>query len=244
MRRLFLMMGQSNMCDRGYANELPVFPNANRMFVYSRINPVGTAAEIGTHGVWTPATGVIDQAGATSGMVGALALAFMNRMCDLYPDDEIGVVPRSSPGTSIDAFAKWNRNSGEYGMGLERMWWALDECPVPAEISGFLWWQGEQDSYTSAAASSWSQKFCNLVSNVRVDLQKLDLPTVFVKLGDDVPTGCTYWNTVRQQQAWMTMRGLKMVTIDDVTPLSDKTHYPTAGYLQIGVRMADAMPTL
>jgi hypothetical protein len=240
-RRIFLMYGQSNMCDRGWAAELPAFANSDRMFVYTRVTPVGVA-EIGTHGTWQPAVDVIDPAGTNPGQVGALALAFMNRMCELYPDDEIGVVPRSQPGTGIDTWKKWNRISGNYGMALERVWWALDELPagVDGEIAGALWWQGEGDA-ASANASLWCERFSHIVSDTRVDLQNLNLPIVFVRLGNDIPSGMTYWNTVRQQQDWMTMRNLAKVSIDDVVPLSDKTHYPTAGYITIGTRMADAM---
>jgi len=241
MRRIFLMMGQSNMCDRGWANELPVFANADRMFVYSRVTPVGPA-EINTHGTWQQATGVIDPAGANPGQVGAMALAFMDKLCDYFPGDEIGVVSRCQPGTAIDSWRKWNRNTGNYGMAVERAWWALDECPVPAEISGFLWWQGEQDSTSSTDSPLWAERFGNIVSAVRVDLQKLNLPTAFVRLGGTaVPTGYPYWNTIRAQQDWMTMRNLRKVDIDGLTKLSDGVHYPTASYLEIGHRLADAM---
>jgi hypothetical protein len=236
------MMGQSNMCDRGWASELPTFPHANRMFVYSRPQPVATPAEINTHGTWQPATGVIDPVGSTAGQVGALALAFANRMCELFPDDEIGLVPRSVPGVGIDTFVKNNNNGLRYGMALQRMWWAKDECSQ-YEIAGMLWWQGEGDA-TLASSDTWSQKFSNLVSDVRVDLQNLNLPVAFVRLNDEAPPSTPYWFTVRQQQEAMTMRNLSMVNIDDLAALADKVHYPTSSYIQIGIRMADAMAVL
>ena len=126
-------------------------------------------------------------------------------------------------------------------MAIERMWWALDDSPVPAEIAGFLWWQGEADALNSTTSAAWCQSFTRLVSDVRVDLQTLGLPVAFVRLNNEVPTGQTYWSTVRQQQDWVTMRSVSRVNIDDLPSLSDKTHYPTASYLQIGERMADAM---
>lgn len=237
MRYLFLSYGQSNMCDRGVAADLPTFPNASRMFVYKRPLP---AAEVGVRGTWDNAVNVIDPAGAVAGSAGALQLAFLNRMCDLFPNDEFAVVPRSIPGTSIDSFVKNNRNNGGYGMALERVWWAMEDSPVPCQVAGAIWWQGEADA-SSSAASAWSQKFSELVSNTRVDLQNLNLPFVFVRLGEEAIGTYAYWSTIRTQQNQMSMKNLKRVDIDDLPAMPDKVHYNTANYLTIGTRIADAM---
>jgi hypothetical protein len=65
----------------------------------------------------------------------------------------------------------------------------------------------------------------------------------FVRLGN---TGnpAANWSTMRDQANWMSMKKLGMVNIDGITPLSDKTHYPTAGYVEIGIRIANAMAAL
>lgn len=240
MRKLFLTIGQSNMCDRGVAADLPVFANADRMKVYKRPIP---AAETNVRGTWADAVDVIDPAGATAGSAGAMQLAFLNRMCELFPDDEIAVVPRSVPGVSIDTFVKSNRNNTNYGMALERVWWALEDSPEPCEIAGVIWWQGEADAATTNA-NVWANKFSQLISEIRVDLQDLSLPVVFVRLGEEALSTYTYWGQLRTQQNQMTMKNLKRVDIDDLPSLSDKVHYPTASYLAIGQRIADAMHPL
>jgi hypothetical protein len=225
------------MCDRGVASQLPVFEHAGRMFVYKRPLP---AAEIGVRGTWEPAVDVIDQAGAVAGSAGALQLAFLNRLCALVPDEEFAVVPRSVPGVSIDTFIKSNRNNTNYGMALQRIWWAIEDSPEPCRIAGIIWWQGEADAST-ANANVWAQKFSSLVSDLRVDLQNLDLPVVFVRLGEEAISSYTYWGQMRTQQNQMTMKNLAMVNIDDLPTLSDKVHYATPSYLTIGERMADAI---
>jgi hypothetical protein len=235
------------MCDRGIASELPTFPHADRMFTYTR--PLPWVAN--QHGAWVNAVDVIDPLNAVAGSCGAVALGFLNRMCELCPDDEIGIVPTSFPGVKINAFNKWNRNTGSYGQVIERANWALDQCE--GELSGMCFWQGEGNANTYADSfgtvvdgvyvNSWSECFSRFVSNVRVDMADLRLPVAFVRLGN---TGnpAANWSTMRDQANWMTMKKLDMVNIDGITPLSDKTHYPTAGYVEIGIRIANAMAAL
>lgn len=232
------MIGQSNMCDRGLISELPTFANASRMFVYRRATPVGTAAEIDTPGTWEQAVDVIDEMGAVSGSCGALGLSFADRMATHFANDEIGLVPRSQPGTDITSWRKWNRKSGNYGMAVQRGWWVEEEY---GPLAGVIFWQGEQDAYSSSNASAWCERFCQMVSDLRVDFQNLNLPVVFVRLGNDLPSGVPYWNTVRDQQEWVRMKNVSRVDIDDLTPNSDKLHYSTASYLTVGERIADAM---
>jgi Carbohydrate esterase, sialic acid-specific acetylesterase len=234
MRKIYIWSGQSNACDRGVTAQLPVFENASRMFVYRRTLP--WVADV--RGVWQPAVDVIDESGATAGSCGAVALAFMNRMATLYPDDEIAVVPYGYPGSVITNWAKSNRNATVYGAMIQRALWA-DEF-ADSEIAGFCWWQGEAETTNLTLANGWCANFSNLVSNVRVDMANLNLPTAFVKLGNTGNTSA-YWNTMRGYQAAMYMRNLAMVDIDGLPALADKTHYPTSSYLEIGIRMADAI---
>jgi hypothetical protein len=240
MRLNFLMIGQSNMCDRGLASELPAFPNASRMFVYHRPQPLGVP-EIDTPGTWAQAVDVVDPMGAPVGGAGALGLAFANRVADYFPSDEVGLVPRSLPGTEMDQWRKWNRKSGNYGMALQRAWWVEEEY---GPIAGVLFWQGEGDTASSGDSAVWTERFGRMVSDIRVDLQNLNLPVVFVRLGDQVPSGYAYWNTVRAQQEQVRMKNVAMVSIDDINPNADKIHYGTAAYVAIGERMADTMDGL
>lgn len=246
MRLLFLTGGQSNNCDRAQLAELPDFPHRDRIFIYARPQPVGTSAEIGVHGTWQSAldTSVVDPAGAAGGQVGGMLLSFANRLAELRPSDEIGLVPRSGPGTDLYSWRKLNRNNSLYGMWIERGWWALDDSPVPAQIAGIVWWQGEADTDDSASANAWSERFSRLVSDARSDLQNLSLPMVFVRLGEEGLPYYTYWGTLRTQQNLMTMRNLRRVDIDDLPSLSDHVHYPTNSYVQIGPRIADAMQAM
>jgi hypothetical protein len=232
MRRNFIWSGQSNMCDRGVTSQLPTFANRSRMFVYRRTWPWVS----GVPGTWEPAVDVIDEYGASAGACGAVALGFLNRICDLFPNDEAAVVPYSIPGTAISAWAKWNRASGQYGGMIQRALWAEDQ----GVTAGFCFWQGEANTSTVAAADAWGAPFSELVSNVRVDMGNLDLPATFVRLGNTGNTA-TGWNQLRMRQSEIAMRKLVMTNIDGIAANADKTHYSTAGYIEIGERMADAI---
>jgi hypothetical protein len=236
LRRNFLLIGQSNMCDRGPAAELPYFSNLTRVFVYKRPEPLG-AAEIDVRGTWEQAREEVDQAGAPGGYAGALALSFSDSLAERFPSDEIGLVPRSLPGTDIESWRKWNRKSGNYGMAVQRMWWAEEH----GKTSGIIWWQGEQDAYT-AKSKLWSERFGRLVSDLRVDLQNLNLPVVYVRIGSH--GRLPYWGVVRQQQEWVRMKNVLMVDIDDLPANRDGIHYPTSSYVEIGKRIAEGMATM
>jgi hypothetical protein len=243
MRRNFLLIGQSNMCDRAAIGQMPAFENRDRVFIFKRPLPLG-AAEIGAVGEWVSAeeTSVVDPVGALAGHGGALALAFADRLAALRQEDEVGLVPRSHPGTEIHLWRKWNRNAGLYGMAVERAW----QAAADGTMSGVVWWQGEQSAYNSVTATNWAERFSRLVSDLRVDLQNLNLPVVFVRLGTAGARypGMAYWNTVRAQMTSITMRNVKRVDIDDVQALPDRLHYPAASYATIGVRIANAMETM
>jgi lysophospholipase L1-like esterase len=49
------------------------------------------------------------------------------------------------------------------------------------------------------------------------------------------------WNQLRMRQTEIAMRKLVMTDIDGIADNADKTHYSTAGYIEIGERMADAI---
>jgi hypothetical protein len=232
MRRNFIWSGQSNMCDRGLASQLPVFPNASRMFVYHKVLPWVS----GVQGTWDNAVDVIDPVGAVPGAAGAVALGFLNRICELFPNDEAAVIPYSYPGIAISSWAKWNRASGQYGGMIQRALWAEQE----GVTAGFCFWQGEANTSTTASADGWGVSFSELVSNVRVDMGNLDLPATFVRLGNTGNTAAG-WNQLRMRQSEIAMKNVVMTDIDGIPALSDKTHYSTSSYIEIGERMADAM---
>lgn len=230
----YLWIGQSNACDRGVASELPTYANASKMFVYNKTIPY-VADQPGT---WSLATAVIDPTGAVAGSAGAAALAFADRMAALT-GKEIGIVPNCYGGTTITDWRKWNRDNGLYGMALQRAWWAEDQ----GHMAGVVWIQGEADSVTVANAQYYSERQGRLFSDIRVDLANLQLPIVYVKLNDTFATLSAYpgASTIRQQQDWVTMNKVGMINVDDLPMLSDKTHYPTASYTEMGIRLADEM---
>lgn len=245
MRKNFLTIGHSNMCDRGWTNELPTFANASSMFVYQEdphwINQSGWVAN--TQGIWAQATAIVEPMGSVAGNAGALQLAFANKLAG-YTGTEIGLVPHAEGGALIDYFnpSVFNRNNGEYGMALQRMIWA----EAQGTTSGIVIWLGENDADTSAHANAFCQKYGDIIRALRSDLGNPYLPVVIVKPGDESHPERPYWSTMRQQIDWMeqTKRNFKIVNTDDISPIAGDVHFTTANYILIGERIADVMSSM
>lgn len=244
MRKNFLTIGHSNMCDRGIPSELPTFANASSMFVYRE--PYSWASQNGTwvantQGTWQQATNQIEDFLTTSSSCGALQLAFANKLAG-YTATEIGLVPHAEGGAFFDWFKPWNRYNGEYGMAMQRMLWA----EAMGTTSGIVIWLGENDADTSAHASAISQKYSDMIRALRCDLGDLKLPVVIVKPGDESHPERPYWSTMRTQIDWLeqTMRNFKIVNTDDISPIAGDVHFTTANYILIGERIADVMSSM
>lgn len=250
MRKNILVIGHSNTCDRTPASELPIFANASKMFLYKE-NPNWIAQTypsppypspppyiLNAQGSWDQAVAEVEPAGSVAGSAGAFQLAMANKLAGLL-DVEIGLVPHAMGGLSIDAWAKWSRNTGFYGLALQRVEWAEDL----GHLSAVVIWIGENDLSTTTQAATLSQKITNLISNIRVDVGNLDLPVIVIKYGDLNSLGLVGWNEGRKQFDWIAQRKVRVVTTDEINP-TNGVHFNTAGYVQIGEKVADALATM
>jgi hypothetical protein len=238
--KLFLMMGQSNMAGRGNLAEVPEFPYASRIHVFNNA------------GEWVnPGAEPVDDCGAhtysalqdTTAKAGP-GMAFANRLCELRPEIDVGLIPCAKNGSYMLNHLPCWRPQAIYGATLAR---AL-EASVAGEIEGILWHQGESDGDGSSNGTTghlWGNDFMDVIRSMRVDLGNLDLPVVFAQIGTS-PSNTTYpgWNDIRARQGQILARRVVRVNHDDLAKQSDGIHLTTASYVQLGIRYAEAMHAL
>lgn len=245
MRDVYLMAGQSNMSGRGALFQLPVFPNANRVFNYSRkdngtwINPAVEPMDFAGSPVDEGFSCLVDTDAAASPQ-----LAFANAMADYFPDREIGIVSCAKGGSPSKAWRRdWSCLS-PYGAMLFRARRVLQDGYA---IKGLCFYQGETDAQSQTQADEWSYNFTSLVTGIRMDLGIPDLPIVYVKIGNN-PNSGSYpaWSSVQSRQAtsFQVANNVKMVDAGGLTVQNDKLHLVTASCVTIGTQMADAMATM
>lgn len=224
-RAIFLLMGQSNAAGMGQEPP-PIYEHADRIFVYRN------------NGEWSPGREPVDE---PEGQVDAVSLdaksgvgfgmAFADAYAESHPGVEVGLVPCAKGGSTLARWAPhWSRQS-LYGSCVAR---AL-EAAREGRIAGVLWWQGEDESATSA--TTYGRDFAAFARALRVDLGDVRLPIVYARIRG----GTTITATVRAQQESIKDGPAVMVSTDGID-YPDGWHPNTDGYLVVGKRMANALP--
>ncbi len=122
-----------------------------------------------------------------------------------------------------------------------------DDTLVPA---GIVWMQGESDAGEEAIARQYEANLKRLMDLVRAALRVDDLPVVVGRISDsgkdDDGQIWDYGSVVRRAQADFCRKDAcaALVTSTDGYGYSDKWHYDTAGYIDLGIRFADALHNL
>jgi len=223
-RQIWLLMGQSNAAGMGQEPP-PIYQRADRIFVYAN------------SGRWREGREPVDEPedqvdvvsrDAKSGV--GIGMAFADRLLELRPDiTEVGLVPCAKGGATLARWAPhWSRQS-LYGSCLAR---AL-EAAGDGRIAGVLWWQGEDESASSAPV--YTAEFAKMIRALRNDLGALWMPVLYARIrGATAVTA-----VVRQQQEGITARAVRMVSTDGVG-YPDGWHPDTDGYQTVGRRFAEA----
>jgi hypothetical protein len=230
---IFIIDGQSNSSGRGLLSQVPTYANANRIYLYDnagnwRLATEPTDSAVGEVEVVTRD----DTAGA------GYAMAFANRMAELYPGDNIGIVQCSKGSSSVSTFRRFYTNTSRHGVCLNR----AKAASQYGTIRGLVWWQFEADTLSAAAAGAWRENVSNVWAALRADLGILNLPIVFAQ-ANSLPKASThpFWATLRATQSQIVSPNITMVPTDGIVWQADKVHATTAGYQVIGVRFANAM---
>ena len=171
------------------------------------------------------------------------SLPFAIASLERHPDRIIGLIPCAKNSSGI---IQWQRNFSDhslYGSCLKRVLAAS----LVGEISGLLFFQGEQDAldpvrypHPEPMPGNWAQLFSNFVTDFRSDINQPDLPVVFAQIGAE-PTSTEFpnWNVVKEQQTLFTLPMTAMILTNDL-PLMDGLHFTADSYRIIGERFAEA----
>jgi hypothetical protein len=195
------------------------------------------------------------------------------RLKELYPDANIALIKYSRGGTSIDRaaarnFGCWEPDfAGGDGPGqgvnqydhflatLRNAMAARDidgdgeaDTLVPA---GIVWMQGESDAaLDEATAQRYEANLKRLMDLVRAALRVDDLPVAVGRISDSGQDGdgkvWDYGEIVRAAQAAYVEKDghAAIVTSTDDYGYSDKWHYDSPGYIDLGGKFANALAEL
>ncbi|MEM1294868.1 MAG: sialate O-acetylesterase [Verrucomicrobiota bacterium] len=195
-----------------------------------------------------------------------LELSFARRIKTTYQRQNVAIIKYSRGGTSIEAdcpsaerFGCWEvvfeRGEGE-GKGMNQFDHFLATLANARKIkdidgdgepdrlipSGILWMQGESDATgTLQVAEDYGKNLAELMFAIRDAFNTPDMPIVIGRITDwEV---WTHGEVVRAEQAAFAAKDprAELVTSTDTYGNSDKWHYDTAGYLDLGVKFADAI---
>jgi hypothetical protein len=197
-------------------------------------------------------------------------LTFAQAIKELAKDEPVALIKISRGGTSIaiDAAGKFgcwdpdfDKGTGDgqginqydhFLAGMKRALQTRDidrdgeaDTLVPA---GIIWMQGESDAaYTEEIARQYEANLKRLMDLIRATLLTDDLPVVIGRISDsgDNPEGKVwkYGEIVRDAQtAFVEKDGhAALVTSTDGYGYSDRWHYNSAGYLDLGRKFAQAL---
>lgn len=149
-----------------------------------------------------------------------------------YP---IGLVQTALGGSPLSAW-----NPSEEG----HLYRNMTDCIRAAggTVRGVLWYQGCSDT-TPELSRTYRERFANMVSCLRDELQQPDLPFLTVQLNRLVtpadPVAETCWSEIRETQRQLARALPQVFVIPSLDcPLSDAIHNSPAGNSMLGMRAA------
>ncbi|HKJ79302.1 MAG TPA: sialate O-acetylesterase [Prolixibacteraceae bacterium] len=237
-------------------------------------NTAPDTSAVDGNGVWEvlkPGHGTGHQSSAKGNKLSdrvGIEITFARELQRLMPGENIALVKYSKGGTSIhlDAAGKFGSWDPDFSVGngvnqydhflatVKNAFSAkdidgdgeLDEL-IPA---GIVWMQGESDAHVPEIAEEYAANLKRLVDLIRAAFLTDDLPIVIGRISDSGNDSdgkvWDYGNIVRWQQARFVNRdeNAALVTTTDNYDYSDKWHYDTAGYIDLGKQFARAVVNL
>ena len=268
--RVFYLGGQSNMQGYGYNKELPSSLNKKNknVFIYQG-NPVGDNDTNGGLGKWDVLQPGNGTGFASDGVTNTLSdrfgieLSFAQKVQELYPNQKIAIIKYARNGSSIDSvgttyFGAWEpdfKGKNQYDYFLKTVNNAMcvkdingdgiEDVLIP---SGIIWMQGESDAdKTEAIANKYYTNLKRLTELMRATFRNNDLPIVIGKIsdsGDDIDGKVwTFGELVQygQEKFALTVSNVNIVRTTNSYKYSDKYHYNSDGYIDLGQEFAKAV---
>lgn len=178
-------------------------------------------------------------------------MGFAARLSDLQPHMPIAIIKHGRGGSCLAT--DWNPRgdgaAGYYDKMIQQVRSALgrlEEREIRYTIKGFVWMQGEGDAIHRTDAESYRDGLSNLISAIRVEVGKRELPAVIGRIGiGSANPAMLYSSVVRQAQDAMARDDTHTSLVDtDDLPLRDSVHYDSSGLLELGRRFADTIKRL
>ncbi len=192
-------------------------------------------------------------------------LSLARRLRELYPNDRIAFIKYSRGGTSIDSIAARNFGSWEPDyqgtLGLNQYDYFLttidlamnysdidgdgkDERLMP---SGIFWMQGESDATVNEeVAQNYYKNLQRLMDLMRASLRVDDLPVIIGKISDsgndEDGKVWDYGELIQYAQEKYAKTDARAVIVRSTKSYdySDKWHYDSSGYIDLGNQFAKA----
>ncbi len=241
--KIFILAGQSNMAGNGVPSELPAEYRKHPDNVFMPIPP----RDRGRH----PRTDLVPFAPFPERF--GPEVGFAHAMAEAWPNEKIVIVKKAIGGTSALAWSpEWteegaaltenHRNGPLYTNLMEQMVTPLLERYKNAEVVGILWAQGGRDGRYEQAAADYEENLTRIIEAFRGNLGNPALPFVLAHTVDAPARNFPYIEVVRsaQQRVAASVPKTALVPIDGLSRKSDRTHFDTAGQLELGSRFAKA----
>lgn len=194
-----------------------------------------------------------------------IELSFAAKLKELFPNDNIAIVKYARNGSSIDSlaagefgcwepdFEKCNSiNQYDHALATIKNSLSINDIDGDGEIdslvpTGIIWMQGESDATAAEeVALRYSKNLKKVIDLLRAALRIDDLPVVIGRISDsgkgDLEGGKVwkYGNIVRNEQLSFVKNdpNASIVTATDNYQYSDKWHYDSNGYLNLGNEFA------
>lgn len=196
-----------------------------------------------------------------------IELSFAKKLQELYPNEKIALIKYSRGGTSIDSLAAWKLGSWEpdyngknginqYDHFLTTVRNAFAERDINGDGTddyllpmGIIWMQGESDSdKTEEIANKYYSNLKRLMDLIRASLHTDDLSVVIGKISDshnddDDGKVWDYGELVQyaQEKYAKTDKNAAIVRSTRNYDYSDRWHYNSEGYVDLGCKFAEAL---
>jgi len=228
--KTFILSGQSNMAGHGRVPDLPeslrFIPENVELFIAGQTYPFFDWGRFGPE------------------------LTFAHHIANAWPDERILIIKFAVGASSLLAWApQWSPAQAQItdnaDMGaLYRKLLSVLQAGIQGkktELAGLVWMQGERDAKFLQAADNYAANFAELITHLRNDLNKSDLPIIYGQINPP-PDRFPFVEMVRQaqEQYQKTDPTCVMIPTDDLGKCEDGLHYNSAGHLELGHRFARA----
>lgn len=233
--------------------------------------PIGDGNQKGGSGTWDKLKPGNGAGFTSDGVNNKLAnkfgpeLSFGKKLQELYPNEKIALIKYARGGSSIDSLAAREYGSWEFDYqgtdGINQFDHFLTTVKGALNIkdingngiedvlvpSGIIWMQGESDALDEQIALRYYDHLKRLMDLIRASFRADDLPVVIGKISDSGKDnhGKTwkYGELVQYAQEEYVRKDKNAAIVRDTKNYnySDPWHYDSKGYIDLGIKFAEAI---